>query len=143
MEIKELIAPLKRWWWLILGAGLVAAAASFLATLQQAPTYMATTTLMIGGTINDPNLAATYKAQGADAIITDTYMEMDLGRFEKTMRLNVASGFFLTQRFARRWIERKVAGRVLFSGSINGRLAEPVSLGAVARASGVVGVRSP
>lgn len=71
MEIRELIAPLKRWWWLILGAGLVAAAASFLATLQQAPTYMATTTLMIGGTINDPNpssnefyltqqLAATY-----------------------------------------------------------------------------------
>jgi len=71
MEIKELIAPLKRWWWLILGAGLVAAAASFLATLRQPPTYMATTTLMIGGTINDPNpssnefyltqqLAATY-----------------------------------------------------------------------------------
>ena len=55
------------------------------------------------------------------------YLEMDLERFEKTMRLNVASGYFLTQRFARRWIERKVAGRVLFSGSINGRLAEPVS----------------
>ena len=52
---------------------------------------------------------------------------MDLERFEKTMRLNVASGYFLTQRFARRWIERKVAGRVLFIGSINGRLAEPVS----------------
>jgi len=55
------------------------------------------------------------------------YLEMDLERFEKTMRLNVASGYFLTQRFARRWIERNVAGRVLFSGSINGRLAEPVS----------------
>lgn len=55
------------------------------------------------------------------------FLEMDLERFEKTMRLNVASGYFLTQRFARRWIERNVAGRVLFSGSINGRLAEPVS----------------
>lgn len=55
------------------------------------------------------------------------YLEMDIERFEKTMRLNVASGYFLTQRFARRWIERKTAGRVLFIGSINGRLAEPVS----------------
>ncbi len=71
MEIKELLRPLKRWWWLILGALIVAAAASFLATLRQPPMYLATTTLMIGGTINDPNpssnefyltqqLAATY-----------------------------------------------------------------------------------
>jgi NAD(P)-dependent dehydrogenase (short-subunit alcohol dehydrogenase family) len=55
------------------------------------------------------------------------FLEMDLDRFEKTMRLNIASGYFLTQRFARQWIEQKVAGRVLFIGSINGRLAEPVS----------------
>lgn len=71
MEIKELLIPLKRWWWLILGAGIIAATASFLATLRQAPHFTATTTLMIGGTINDPNpssnefyltqqLAATY-----------------------------------------------------------------------------------
>ena len=55
MEIKELLIPLKRWWWLILGAAIIAAGASFLATLRQAPQYTATTTLMIGGTINDPN----------------------------------------------------------------------------------------
>ncbi|MGQ9651204.1 MAG: SDR family NAD(P)-dependent oxidoreductase [Phycisphaerae bacterium] len=55
------------------------------------------------------------------------FLEMDIERFEKTMRLNVASGYFLTQRFARRWIERKTRGRVLFVGSINGRLAEPAS----------------
>jgi glucose 1-dehydrogenase len=55
------------------------------------------------------------------------FVEMDVERFFKTIRLNVAAGYFLTQRFARRWIERKVDGRVLFIGSINGRLAEPVS----------------
>ncbi|MCA9133869.1 MAG: SDR family oxidoreductase, partial [Planctomycetales bacterium] len=32
--------------------------------------------------------------------------------------------FFLTQAFARRWVAGGVAGRVLFTGSINGELAE-------------------
>jgi NAD(P)-dependent dehydrogenase (short-subunit alcohol dehydrogenase family) len=53
------------------------------------------------------------------------FLEMEVERFERVMRLNVAAGFFLTQRFARHWVERGVAGRVLFTGSINGRLAEP------------------
>ena len=57
------------------------------------------------------------------------YLEMDLDRFEQTMRLNVFSPFFLTQRFARHWVEKGVAGRVLFIGSINGRMAEPVHSG--------------
>lgn len=52
------------------------------------------------------------------------FLDMTLERFEKTMRLNVAAGYFLTQRFARYWIERGTAGRVLFVGSVNGRLAE-------------------
>jgi gluconate 5-dehydrogenase len=53
------------------------------------------------------------------------FLEMDFERFDYTMRLNVAAGYFLTQSFARRWIEQGVAGRVLFTGSINGMLAEP------------------
>ena len=53
--------------------------------------------------------------------------EMTLERFEKTMRLNVTSAYFLTQRFAKHWIGKNIAGRVLFIGSINGRLAEPGS----------------
>jgi NAD(P)-dependent dehydrogenase (short-subunit alcohol dehydrogenase family) len=52
------------------------------------------------------------------------FEQMTLDRFEKTMRLNVTSGYFLTQRFARHWIAEKTAGRVLFTGSVNGRLAE-------------------
>ena len=52
------------------------------------------------------------------------FEQMTLERFETTLRLNVTSGYFLTQRFARHWIERGIAGRVLFIGSVNGRLAE-------------------
>ena len=55
------------------------------------------------------------------------FEQMTLDRFEKTLRLNVTSGYFLTQRFARHWAENDIAGRVLFVGSINGRLAEPNS----------------
>ena len=59
-----------------------------------------------------------------------TYMDppfLDLTHegFQKTMYLNVHSGFFLTQSFARQWIRDSVQGRVLFTGSINGLLAEP------------------
>lgn len=60
----------------------------------------------------------------AGSLFDVPYLEMDADRFERTMRLNVAAPYFLTQTFARRWIERGVAGRVLFTGSINGRLAE-------------------
>ncbi len=61
----------------------------------------------------------------AGTYIDKPFLEMDLATYEHTMRLNVAAGYFLTQSFARRWIERGVAGRVLFTGSINGQLAEP------------------
>ena len=55
------------------------------------------------------------------------FEQMTLERFERTLTLNVTAPYFLTQRFARHWIERGVAGRVLMIGSINGRLAEPGS----------------
>ncbi len=57
------------------------------------------------------------------------FLEMEYERFERTMRLNVHAPFFLTQRFARHWIENQIAGRVLMIGSINGRMAEPVHSG--------------
>ena len=56
-----------------------------------------------------------------------TFEEMTRERFERTMRLNVESAYFLTQSFAKHWIANNVTGRVLFIGSINGRLAEPGS----------------
>jgi len=53
------------------------------------------------------------------------FLEMTRERYQRTMRLNVESGFFLTQQFARDWVSRSIRGRVLFTGSINGVLAEP------------------
>lgn len=53
------------------------------------------------------------------------FLDVDYATFEKTMRLNVFSHFFLVQQFARKWVKEKVQGRVLITGSINGRLAEP------------------
>jgi NAD(P)-dependent dehydrogenase (short-subunit alcohol dehydrogenase family) len=50
---------------------------------------------------------------------------MSFDRLDRTMKLNVYSYYLLAQRFARRWVEGKVAGRILCVGSINGRLAEP------------------
>ena len=52
------------------------------------------------------------------------FLEMEPEIFEKTMRLNVFSYFYLTQWFARKWVSNGTRGRVLMVGSINGRLAE-------------------
>ena len=52
------------------------------------------------------------------------FLDMDYATFQRTMRLNVEAGYFLTQAFARKWVRSNVAGRVLFTGSINGELAE-------------------
>ncbi len=62
----------------------------------------------------------------AGTYIDVPFLEMTRERYERTMRLNVDAGFFLTQRFARRWVADGIRGRVLFTGSINGFLAEPV-----------------
>jgi glucose 1-dehydrogenase len=62
----------------------------------------------------------------AGTYIDKPYLEMDHETYETTMRLNVAAPYFLTQTFARHWVEHSVAARVLMIGSINGRMAEPV-----------------
>jgi len=70
-ELREYLAPLRKWWWLIVITTLVAGFSSYLATRQQVPVYRSTATLMIGTAIDDPNptsaqfsttrqLAATY-----------------------------------------------------------------------------------
>lgn len=61
----------------------------------------------------------------AGTYIDPPFLDLKYECFQKTMYLNVHSGFFLTQAFARRWIQGDVRGRVLFTGSINGLLSEP------------------
>ncbi len=63
-------------------------------------------------------------ANNAGTFAEEPFLDLTFESFERTMRLNVYAGFFLTQAYARRWVEQGVAGRVLFTGSINGELAE-------------------
>lgn len=62
------------------------------------------------------NNAGTYR-EGAFSHLTPT-------TYYHTWQLNVSVGLFLTQFFARHWIAKGEPGRVLFTGSINGLLAE-------------------
>jgi non-specific protein-tyrosine kinase len=55
MELKEVIAPLKKWWWLLLASTLVATTSSFFAVQQQPLIYRTSATLIIGRTIDNPN----------------------------------------------------------------------------------------
>jgi len=59
MELKDYIAPLRKWWWLIVAAGLVAGLASYYAASQQPDLFRARTTLMIGRAIDNPNPSGT------------------------------------------------------------------------------------
>ncbi len=61
----------------------------------------------------------------AGTYIDTPFLEMDFDRYLTTIHLNVTAGYFLTQALARKWTSGKIAGRVLFTGSINGCLAEP------------------
>jgi NAD(P)-dependent dehydrogenase (short-subunit alcohol dehydrogenase family) len=61
----------------------------------------------------------------AGVFIDRPFLEMDEVTFDRTFDLNVKVGYFLTQFFARHWIANQTSGRILFTASINGLLAEP------------------
>lgn len=67
----------------------------------------------------------TLLVNNAGIFIDSPFLEMDEEIFSRTFHLNVSVGYFLTQLFARHWVKNRIAGRVLFTGSINGLLAEP------------------
>lgn len=62
------------------------------------------------------NNAGTY----LDAAFLDTPTEI----YYRTFQLNVASHLFMTRAAAKHWIAKQIPGRVVFTGSINGLLAE-------------------
>jgi capsular exopolysaccharide synthesis family protein len=55
MRLKTYFRPLRRWWWLLVASGLLAAISSFISVRQQPPLYVATTTLIIGRSFDNPN----------------------------------------------------------------------------------------
>lgn len=61
----------------------------------------------------------------AGTYIDQPFLEMDYSTFDRTMKLNVYSQFVLVQHFARHWKANSTPGRIIITGSINGRLAEP------------------
>jgi capsular polysaccharide biosynthesis protein len=73
-DIKDYIRPLRRWWWLLAVATLIAMVSSFLYSSVQPAIYKSQATVMIGSNIQDPNPtgAEFYLAQQ----LADTYADI-------------------------------------------------------------------
>ena len=74
MELREILAPLLRWWWLIVAAVGVAVVSSLFTGLQQPPIYQSATTVMIGRAIDNPN--PDYMQFYASQQLATTYAEI-------------------------------------------------------------------
>lgn len=61
----------------------------------------------------------------AGIFIDSPFLEMNPAIFDRTFHINVRAPYFITQAFAKHWVARSISGRILFTGSINGLLAEP------------------
>jgi len=78
--------------------------------------------------------AAFARAPGLDLLVCNAgsffdvpFLEMTPERWEKTIALNLRSGYFAIQAFARRLVHERRKGAVLVTSSTNGFLAEPDS----------------
>lgn len=74
MELKELLQPLAKRWWLLVLTPLVAMIASILATSQMQPSYEATTTVLIGRSIETSNPTNNELALASQ--LANTYAEV-------------------------------------------------------------------
>jgi NAD(P)-dependent dehydrogenase (short-subunit alcohol dehydrogenase family) len=78
--------------------------------------------------------AAFARAPGLDLLVSNAgsffdvpFLEMSPERWERTIALNLRSGYFAIQAFARRLVAERRRGAVLVTSSTNGFLAEPDS----------------
>jgi capsular exopolysaccharide synthesis family protein len=55
MQAYRYLMPLRKWWWLLVGAGVLAGITSILALHSIPPTYQATSTLIVGQALDNPN----------------------------------------------------------------------------------------
>lgn len=61
----------------------------------------------------------------AGIYIDEPFLQMSFETFQTTMNVNVGSVFAIVQKFAQEWTANGVLGRIVITGSINGRLSEP------------------
>jgi len=57
IDIREYLAPLRKWWWMIAVTTFIAAVASFFATRQQVPVYRSYTRLAIGNYLESTDVS--------------------------------------------------------------------------------------
>ena len=55
MELRHYASTLLKWWWLIVASVVIATVSSYFGTRAIAPTYQASTTLMVGQALQNPN----------------------------------------------------------------------------------------
>lgn len=61
----------------------------------------------------------------AGIYIDEPFLDMSFDTFQTTLNVNVGAVFAMVQKFAQTWSANQVAGRIVITGSINGRLSEP------------------
>lgn len=61
----------------------------------------------------------------AGIYIDEPFLQMNFDTFQTTMNVNVSAVFAMVQKFAQVWAANKIEGRIVVTGSINGRLSEP------------------
>jgi polysaccharide biosynthesis transport protein len=73
MELKVFIKPLLKWWWMLVGASLIAAISTFLVIWRQPPVYQSQTTLVVGSSFYQPNPTSAdfYQSQNLAAWYAD------------------------------------------------------------------------
>lgn len=78
VELRWLFAVIRRWWWLIIGCGLLLTGAAFVISYLTAPVYSATTKLLVD--VAPGTGMADYNAIRASQQMADTYSQMMKGR---------------------------------------------------------------
>lgn len=73
----------------------------------------------------DQNPDLSIVVSNAGIYIDPPFTQVSEVSYDRTMHLNVKVGYFIAQAFAKHWIANEILGRLLFTGSINGLLAEP------------------
>lgn len=96
----------------------------FVDLAQPTPTGVADLMEQVNQVLQRSDRELTLLVNNAGTYCDLPFLEMDVETFHKTMQLNVYSAYFLAQALARHWIAGGVEGRIVFTGSINGNLAE-------------------